>query len=263
MTRFLVHLKSIFNQLNWITWGFEWRVYCEYLINFFYASIITTLTEILTKMSGGSMGKISKVYKNIYLSGMVPLQSNKIYQTLHPLNVKTIISMTLGKPISVAQYVEEEAKLGNQILHFHFPLDDITTANISQYFKRTNKILDLCLAEGSNVLVHCMAGISRSSTIICAWILHRTTSDTRPNSVANVERVVSKLRTMRPIVNPNRGFRESLILFDQSIVKAVKHKKQVRFNLQAKAKKAAAKSKTVAPKADPRAAVDAVKIENP
>jgi dual specificity phosphatase 12 len=148
---------------------------------------------------------------------MPPLQTKNIRQTLHPLNVKTIISMTRGKPISVAQYAENETKHGNTIQHFHFSLDDIPSADISQYFKKTNAILDKCLEEGSNVLVHCMAGISRSSTIICAWILHRTSHDSSLSSEENVARVITKLRTMRSIVDPNRGFREALVGFDRTV----------------------------------------------
>jgi len=49
-------------------------------------------------------------------------------------------------------------------------LDDINT-NINQYFERTNDFLYLCKQKNEKVLVHCHMGISRSSSIVLAYLI--------------------------------------------------------------------------------------------
>ena len=64
----------------------------------------------------------------------------------------------------------------NQEIHDGFNvvwinLDDDFTADISQHFDRTNALLESCRAKGERVLVHCQMGISRSSSIVLAYLL--------------------------------------------------------------------------------------------
>jgi hypothetical protein len=49
-------------------------------------------------------------------------------------------------------------------------LDDLKT-NIKEYFKRTNEFLYLCKDKNEKVLIHCQMGISRSSTIVLAYLI--------------------------------------------------------------------------------------------
>jgi hypothetical protein len=48
--------------------------------------------------------------------------------------------------------------------------DDLRT-NIDQYFQQTNDFLLLCKQKNEKVLVHCQMGISRSSSIVLAYLM--------------------------------------------------------------------------------------------
>ena len=50
-------------------------------------------------------------------------------------------------------------------------LDDEMKANIRQYFEQTNQFLYECKRKNEKVLVHCQMGISRSSSIVLAYLM--------------------------------------------------------------------------------------------
>lgn len=49
-------------------------------------------------------------------------------------------------------------------------LDDMKT-NIIEYFNQTNNFLHSCQKKNEKVLVHCHMGVSRSSTIVLAYLI--------------------------------------------------------------------------------------------
>ena len=53
-----------------------------------------------------------------------------------------------------------------------------------------------------NVLVHCRAGISRSATLVLAFLMK--------SRRWRMKRALEHLRACRPIVKPNEGFMEQL-----------------------------------------------------
>lgn len=50
-------------------------------------------------------------------------------------------------------------------------VDDVPSANLAPYFDRVANKLNEVIARGGRVLVHCMAGISRSSTLCIAYLM--------------------------------------------------------------------------------------------
>ncbi len=104
-----------------------------------------------------------------------------------------------------------------------YPLK-ITDTSIKQYYYeisdspieylRMNSILDEtredindALMNGINVMVHCFAGISRSSTVVLDFLL-----STELLYMTNYDDVLAYIRKFRPQVNPNHGFKKLLKL---------------------------------------------------
>lgn len=54
-----------------------------------------------------------------------------------------------------------------------FIISDDPEANIPEYFDRSIKFIEKNLSRGEKVLVQCQAGISRSATIISAYLIKK------------------------------------------------------------------------------------------
>ena len=50
-------------------------------------------------------------------------------------------------------------------------LDDVLGADIRKYFEETNKFLEECQEKNEKVLVHCQMGISRSTSVVLAYLM--------------------------------------------------------------------------------------------
>lgn len=90
----------------------------------------------------------------------------------------------------------------NGIVNVKLDLDDDPRERIANVFVYTNRFIEDALRGDGKILVHCAAGISRSATVL-AWYLMTKTG-------ASPAAVIAYLRSRRPIVNPNPGFRNAL-----------------------------------------------------
>jgi atypical dual specificity phosphatase len=91
------------------------------------------------------------------------------------------------------------------------PIPDVSTYDIRQIFGLTNAFIVDALRDGCNVLVHCHWGISRSATVVLAFLLafhHHLT----------LEQSLILLQSKRSVINPNQGFRRMLALYEQELV---------------------------------------------
>jgi len=71
------------------------------------------------------------------------------------------------------------------------------------------------LAGDEKILVHCYAGISRSSTIVLLHLMiHKGYT---------LDRALSHLKGVRPIIHPNRGFMQLLRETDDALQAAASH----------------------------------------
>jgi dual specificity phosphatase 12 len=91
-------------------------------------------------------------------------------------------------------------------LTYHFvPIEDTPNVNILQHIPSTVDFIHNALSQNGRVLVHCMAGISRSASLAIAYIM-KTDSLT-------FEQAFSQVTTKRRIICPNLGFRRQLDIY--------------------------------------------------
>lgn len=86
-------------------------------------------------------------------------------------------------------------------------IDDSPNVRISDYFNTTHKFINKARSEGVGVLVHCYAGVSRSASIVISYLMK-----TQGLSFNDARIIV---RNLRPIINPNEGFVNCLIKYEQ------------------------------------------------
>eukprot|EP01098_Paradermamoeba_levis_P016022 TRINITY_DN8426_c0_g1_i1.p1 TRINITY_DN8426_c0_g1~~TRINITY_DN8426_c0_g1_i1.p1 ORF type:complete len:169 (+),score=42.74 TRINITY_DN8426_c0_g1_i1:61-507(+) len=88
-------------------------------------------------------------------------------------------------------------------------LDDKETENIKKHFNETHDYIHGAVTNGGVVLIHCAAGISRSSTILCAYLMK--------SRRIRFQEALDEVRRVRPIVCPNYGFQNQLLQFEQEL----------------------------------------------
>ena len=64
--------------------------------------------------------------------------------------------------------------------------------------------------QKKNVLVNCHAGVSRSGTIVCAYLIRK--------NKWTAERTLNFVRNKRDRVKPNAAFWEKLVLLEKEVV---------------------------------------------
>jgi len=85
--------------------------------------------------------------------------------------------------------------------HQYMRLDvlDLPSQNIRKHFDTFIEFIDNALrSKNNNVLVHCSAGISRSPTLVLAYMMKK--------NHWTLEEAFDKMRKLRPIVDPNVSF---------------------------------------------------------
>jgi len=82
-------------------------------------------------------------------------------------------------------------------------IDDSENANISRYFEEVCEFIEKARQENKNCLVHCAAGISRSSTLVIAYLMK--------HQKMNLKEAYGHTREQRSIIEPNSGFAKQLM----------------------------------------------------
>jgi predicted protein tyrosine phosphatase len=90
------------------------------------------------------------------------------------------------------------------------PISDKSDSNIKAHFETAHSFIKNALAkENGVVLIHCQAGVSRSSTICISYLM----------AVEGMshDAAFAYVKSKRSVINPNPGFRKCLKDFEESL----------------------------------------------
>lgn len=181
-------------------------------------------------MSRNELSKISNITPNIYLSGIYPLESNP--EQVNRLGIKYILSCVDRQYISEVHDKIMIDSPDTTILYLPYD-DDLcqnlwtinqNLVNLLKYSSNTNDFnhtknllnvyqnkpmieigyhfMDNVINSGGKVLVHCMAGVSRSVSLITYYLMKK-------NCLGFYD-ALAFIKSQRPIVNPNESFKNQL-----------------------------------------------------
>ncbi|KAJ7778113.1 hypothetical protein B0H16DRAFT_1405873 [Mycena metata] len=128
------------------------------------------------------------------------LKANKIFSILSAMRGRVTIHETF---------------IRHQIL-----LDDTEEQDVLVHFIPAITFIQAELDKGRGVLVHCQAGMSRSVTLVAAYLMY--TQNINPQAALDV------IRTARPNVEPNPGFLLQLEIFHNAAFKISRRDKTTR-----------------------------------
>ena len=95
--------------------------------------------------------------------------------------------------------------------------EDVDNFDLSEHFEKCFDYIHEHRKDGRGVLVHCMAGVSRSATIVIGYLMRYQNMD--------LKTAYQFVKRKRTCIGPNKGFIEQLIKYDQD-VKIILEKQQ-------------------------------------
>ncbi|XP_010130083.1 PREDICTED: dual specificity protein phosphatase 22-A-like, partial [Buceros rhinoceros silvestris] len=87
---------------------------------------------------------------------------------------------------------------------------DSSSQNLLQHFKECIKFIHECRLSGGGCLVHCLAGVSRSTTILVAYLMTVTE--------LGWESCLAATKAVRSYVSPNFGFQQQLQEYEVTLL---------------------------------------------
>ncbi|CAK9304401.1 unnamed protein product [Gordionus sp. m RMFG-2023] len=142
------------------------------------------------------MDTLNEIVKNIYLGG---ISAAKNTDQLKKLKVNSILTIDI-QPLP--------NKFTNDFYYKFIYAQDSINQNLLSYFDECANFIDDCLKNQENdnsILIHCFQGVSRSSTILIAYLMKR-------HSLTLTESI-SKVSSKR-LISPNPGFMNQLRIYE-------------------------------------------------
>ena len=148
------------------------------------------------------MPSFDLIHNSIFIGNVHSVIGNYATQdsdVLDILQIKTVISALSEEEYAHYELSKEDLQ---DIEWYRLVIDDDEEERISNYFFDVHKIIRDSVANGKNVMVHCAAGISRSVTLVIAYLMIE-------NGWAMRE-AYNYVKSRREIIEPNIGFMKQL-----------------------------------------------------
>ena|SRR5581483_2298797 len=150
---------------------------------------------------------MTQIIQNLYLGDLANLRDKNF---LMEQNFDLIIDVNyyyFSNTNPVSTYKKEN--LFPNLEFKHYPVEDTHFENPFKFFDLIYDDIETALNNNKKVYIHCQMGISRSPTIVIAYLMkkHKWTRDKSLNYV----------KSKRPIIAPNTSFMKYLAAFEEEI----------------------------------------------
>lgn len=106
--------------------------------------------------------------------------------------------------------ITTEAPFWEDVESMRLPLEDDTSTNILPYMDTAvDRINEVITKRNGHVLVHCIAGVSRSATVVIGYLMKYKKMDLRT--------AFNYCYKLRPVIRPNNGFMLQLINYENHL----------------------------------------------
>lgn len=140
---------------------------------------------------------LSPVVPRLYVSG------KNVARQLTELRKAGVTAIVNATP-TLPNHFESEG-----ILYKRIAVDDTPQDDLSAHFEAAATFIQEARSAGRSVLVHCQAGVSRSVSLVAAYLV-------RHENMSLLE-AMARIRAVRPMAWPNQGFWRQLIKWELDI----------------------------------------------
>lgn len=143
----------------------------------------------------GSFGQISEINDHLFLSGAHVLKPDKIRQK----GITCIVNATVEEPSMYLAGMD----------YLKIRIDDSPYARLDAYFDLVSDKIKAIKDKSGKTLVHCVAGVSRSASLVCAYLIK--------HEGMSLRQAYQYVKMARPIIRPNVGFWKQLIDYEKRL----------------------------------------------
>lgn len=145
------------------------------------------------------LGGPSEILLNfLYLGDLTDARNES---KIRDLGITHIVNVTTEIP----NFIQSLPKID----YFNINVNDTPRDNISAKFMDAINFIENVRKINGKVLVHCAMGISRSATIVLAYIMY--------TQKINLDTAYQLVKSRRHIISPNTGFLGALLKFSENI----------------------------------------------
>ncbi len=168
-------------------------------MSFFRSFIVDEINEPVWYI----VGKIVNNYK--YYLGSKDFEANEVFPNIYIGNINSSLNKDELEKRGITHIIsvingctQNYPDLNYKLVH----LNDDSWQNISKYFEECSNYIEQVINEGESILVHCSKGVSRSVTIVLAYLIIK--------KGYSLDQALIKIKEKRSIINPNKGFLDQL-----------------------------------------------------
>lgn len=148
---------------------------------------------------------------------------NKITDTIYLGNMDAAFNIKKLKNLGIRKVLTVMSAFGNHypentFIHKTIDITDDYNSNIIRYFKDCLLFID----GYDKVFVHCAAGMSRSPTVVIAYLMWK--------QKLSLNNAINFVKNKRPEISPNLSFMRQLQLFQELLIKKDYDINKINFN---------------------------------
>lgn len=150
------------------------------------------------------MEDMSVIIPGLWLGSIRTVRTLMHYRDLRATGLTHVLTV-----MSYDEIADRNIEVPDGLSWTIIPIEDDRETNIYPYFMDAIKLIEDVLNNGGRILVHCMGGISRSPSIVIAYIMWRL----KLRLTAAIEYVKDR----RDCINPNWTFYGDLVRFEEGL----------------------------------------------
>jgi len=120
-------------------------------------------------------------------------------------SVSTVLTVATGLQLKLP---------ADEFQHHIIDVDDEESQDMMPFLQQALDTIDSCMSSGKRILVHCFAGVSRSATIVLAFVMQKRLMPEQPGRSV-LQQAFKFVKARRMCIDPNPGFVRQLIAFEE------------------------------------------------
>ncbi|XP_072840167.2 dual specificity protein phosphatase 10 [Pogona vitticeps] len=124
-------------------------------------------------------------------------------------DLERMLSLNVGHVLNVTTHLPLYHADSGRLRYKRLPATDNNRQDLRQYFEEAFEFIEEAHQSGKGVLIHCQAGVSRSATIVIAYLMKHT--------LMTMGDAYKYVKGRRPIISPNLNFMGQLLEFETDL----------------------------------------------